>query len=388
MPPESKYPGVFVEEVPTGMQPIEGVSTSLTAFIGRTRSGPAQMPTSVGSVAEFESRFGALAANCPLTYAIAQFFENGGTDALVVRIVNGRKPITAANLIGPGLEKKRHGIWALERAPHASLIVIPPLAPGVDVPPEVWNAALAYASRHRAFLLVDPPASWQSASDAAASVDVLVTRDSHAALYFPRIVVSDPLHPAATISCAPSGAVAGVYARTDRERHVWKPPAGTAADLRGVTALATPITTVESGILNSLGVNCLRELPGAGRVVWGARTLDGTDGRASEWKYVNVRRLFIYLEQSIDVGTRWVVFEPNDAALWTQVTQQVTQFLLQLWRAGALMGVTPHDAFYARCDRTTMTQDDIDNGRTVIEIGIAPLRPAEFVIVRIQQTRS
>jgi phage tail sheath protein FI len=388
MPPESTFPGVYIEEVPTGPKPIEGVSTSLTAFIGRTPFGPREAPTQVRSLTEFETLFGALAIECPLTYAVAQFFANGGTDALIVAIDNGGQALTAANLIGPGLETAQRGLWAFERAPRVNLIIIPPLAPAVDVPPDVWNAAIAFAARRRAFVIVDPPSGWRSTTDAVAGIDHFVARDSHAAVYFPRIIVNDPRTPGGTIPCPPAASVAGVYARTDRERGVWKAPAGKAAKLRDAVGLELALSNADSGQLNSLAVNTIRQFSGAGRVVWGVRTLEGADDRSSEWKYINVRRLFLYIEESIEESIRWAVFEPNDEALWLKVTQQVASFLLRLWRAGAFQGATAQAAFFVHCDRTTMMQNDIDNGRTIVEIGVAPVRPAEFVIVRIQVERS
>jgi len=200
----------------------------------------------------------------------------------------------------------------------------------------------------------------------------------YAALYYPWLVVRDPLA-RADVRVAPSGHVAGIYARTDDERGVHKAPAN--AVVRGIERIAQDITKREQDTLNPLGINALRAFPNLGPRVWGARTLT----LEVDWRYVNVRRLFIFVEESIDEGTQWVVFEPNDEPLWARVRQSVTNFLTTVWRSGALQGATPDEAFFVACDRTTMAQDDIDNGRLICVIGIAPVRPAEFVIFRIQQ---
>jgi hypothetical protein len=200
----------------------------------------------------------------------------------------------------------------------------------------------------------------------------------YAALYYPWLAVRDPLA-RADVRVAPSGHVAGIYARTDDERGVHKAPANVV--IRGIERIAQDITKREQDMLNPLGINVLRAFPNLGPRVWGARTLT----LEVDWRYVNVRRLFIFVEESIDEGTQWVVFEPNDEPLWARVRQSVTNFLTTVWRSGALQGATPDEAFFVACDRTTMSQDDIDNGRLICSVGIAPVRPAEFVIFRIQQ---
>jgi phage tail sheath protein FI len=173
--------------------------------------------------------------------------------------------------------------------------------------------------------------------------------------------------------------MAGIYARVDVERGVHKAPANEV--IRGITKIAQDVTKREQDLLNPRGINALRFFPGRGNRVWGARTVSSD----ASWRYVNVRRLFIYVEESIDEGTQWVVFEPNDEPLWARVRQTITNFLTTVWRSGALEGTKPDEAFFVKCDRTTMTQDDIDNGRLICVIGIAPVKPAEFVIFRIQQ---
>ena len=177
----------------------------------------------------------------------------------------------------------------------------------------------------------------------------------------------------------PSGFIAGVYARTDVARGVHKAPANEV--LRSIQAIDQLITKREQDVLNPVNINVLRAFPGRGNRVWGARVLTSD----SAWRYVPVRRLFIMIEESIDEATQWVVFEPNDEPLWARVRQSVSRFLLSQWRIGALQGAKAEEAFFVACDRSTMTQDDIDNGRLICQIGIAPVKPAEFVIFRIQQ---
>ena len=205
-----------------------------------------------------------------------------------------------------------------------------------------------------------------------------------AAVYFPRVRVADPLNQNRPRSLAPSGTMAGLYARTDGERGVWKAPAGTEVRLR-VQELDEVLTDPQNGVLNPLGVNCLRNFPVFGNISWGARTLDGADQIGSEWKYVPVRRLALFIEESLFRGTKWVVFEPNDEPLWSQIRLNVGAFMQRLFRQGAFQGQTARDAYLVKCDAETTTQADIDLGIVNILVGFAPLKPAEFVILRIQQ---
>ena len=203
----------------------------------------------------------------------------------------------------------------------------------------------------------------------------------YAAFYYPWINVIDPTEGRLKL-IPPGGHVAGVYARSDIERGVHKAPANEV--LRGIVSLQFPVSKGIQDLLNPRGVNCLRAFTGRGIRIWGARTVSSDP----LWKYVNVRRLFLYLEESIEEGTQWVVFEPNDQRLWARVKQSVSDFLTRVWKDGALMGTTPQEAFFVKCDETTMTPDDIDNGRLIVLIGVAPVKPAEFVIFRIAQWRS
>ncbi len=277
---------------------------------------------------------------------------------------------------------------ALLRADLFNILCIPPPTPATDVPDELWADAAAFCARRRAFLIVDAPAT-----ATAADVDEWAAGDGgltgmtmrNAALYFPRIRRPDPLRGGATADFAACGAVAGTYARTDASRGVWKAPAGTEAGLSGVSGLTVPLTDAENGRLNPLGINCLRTFRGVGPVVWGARTLRGSDILSDEYKYVPVRRLALFLEETLFRSTQWVVFEPNDEPLWAQIRMSLGAFMQDLFRRGAFQGATPRDAYFVRCDADTTTQYDIDRGIVNILVGFAPLKPAEFVIISIQQ---
>lgn len=288
-------------------------------------------------------------------------------------------PVTDTQISDPNLEAIRRGLWLLDLADIVNLICIPPLTRTEDVDKTTWDAALKYAEDHRAIVLVDPP-------DAVLTgLPTTVTRHKNGAIYYPRIKAPDPLRENRTDTFAPSGAVAGVIARTDATRGVWKAPAGLDATLLGVDALDYTLTDGQNGQLNPQGVNCLRQFPAAGRVVWGARTLFGDDQRGSEWKYLPVRRTALYIEESLFRGTQWVVFETNSEPLWAQIRLNVGAFMNDLFRQGAFAGTTPREAYFVKCDKETTTQNDIDRGVVNIAVGFAPLKPAEFVIISIQQ---
>jgi uncharacterized protein len=240
---------------------------------------------------------------------------------------------------------------------------------------DVLRAALDYAERRRAFLIVDPPsADIDEAIELARAL--AASGSANGAMYFP------PLGDA-----PPSGAVAGVFARNDERRGVWKSPAGLEAVVHGTDKPAVDLDDDATVELAAAGVNAIREHAEAGTAVWGARTIQGGDAGTSEWRYVSVRRLGLYLEESLHRGTQWAVFEPNEPPLWEKVRRQVLAFLSDLWRRGALAGETPEEAYFVRCGPDTMTQDDLDDGRLIFTVGIAPLKPAEFVVLRIGQWR-
>jgi phage tail sheath protein FI len=245
-------------------------------------------------------------------------------------------------------------------------------------------------------LIVDSPAAWSKDPITAANVaatsfntpgklNLTGLAARNAALYFPRVKKSDPLSQGQIDTFVPCGIIAGVMASTDVQRGVWKAPAGIDAALNGITGLDVSLTNAENGQLNPLGINCLRTFPVFGSVVWGARTARGADQLADEYKYVPVRRLALFMEESLYRGTQWVVFEPNDEPLWAQIRLNVGAFMHNLFVQGAFQGQTPADAYFVRCDKNTTTQNDINLGIVNIVVGFAPLKPAEFVVLQIQQ---
>lgn len=275
----------------------------------------------------------------------------------------------------------RKGLYALEGVDLFNILCLP----GVTDSGVLMDAA-AYCEERRAFFVVDAPADAVSPEQMATSVSgTALPKSDHAAVYYPWLYIADPLKNGKLRLTPPCGTVAGLYARTDGERGVWKAPAGTEASLVGVQALNYSLTDGENGSLNPLGVNCLRNFPVFGAVSWGARTLRGADQMTSEYKYVPVRRLALFLEESLYRGTQWVVFEPNDEPLWAQIRLNLGAFMNGLFRQGAFQGKTPREAYLVKCDRETTTQDDINRGVVNILVAFAPLKPAEFVVIRIQQ---
>jgi phage tail sheath protein FI len=288
---------------------------------------------------------------------------------------------------------KKTGLNALKKADLFNLLCIPPDKRDGDTPAEVYQAAMKYCADRRAMLIVDSPATWSKVKETAAAtaksklsdLGLTGTDARNAALYFPRIVRADPLREGQLDTFVPCGAIAGIMARTDQQRGVWKAPAGLDAAIGGIQKLEANLTDLENGMLNPLGINCLRFFPVSGRVVWGARTLRGADQLADEYKYVPVRRLALYIEESLYRGTQWVVFEPNDEPLWAQIRLNVGAFMHNLFRQGAFQGTTPREAYFVKCDKETTTPTDINLGIVNIVVGFAPLKPAEFVIIKIQQ---
>ena len=526
MPIPLTYPGVYIEEVPSGVRTITGVATSVTAFIGRTDRGDDDDPALINSFADYERSFGGLSLLSPISYAIRDFYLNGGTKAIVIRIHNGATParitlaagtgtlelnaanvgswgnrlqaqvdhdtrdpantnlfnltvqeidpvtrqplqtekhlnlsvlstdarfapraieqdsslvrvfgtmpsarpdqtfvfssppgspigsppqpplgfvaattgsgtdgsdITSAQIVGSGFRSNKQGLYALEKSDIFNLLCIPPFAFTGDVPTALLAEAAAYCRERRALLLVDPSANWTRRETAIQEFSngtypgISGPDRTYGALFFPRIKQPNPLRDDQVETFAPCGAVAGVFARTDAQRGVWKAPAGQDAGLVGVPELSVPLTDLENGDLNPLGINCLRTFPIINRVIWGSRTLDGADRLASEWKYIPVRRTALYIEESLYRGTQWVVFEPNDEPLWAQIRLNVGAFMQGLFRQGAFQGRTPREAYFVKCDKETTTQNDINLGIVNILVGFAPLKPAEFVVIKIQQ---
>lgn len=520
MPVSTSYPGVYVEELPSGQRTIVGVATSVTAFVGRTRRGTTDDLIVCHSFADFERQCGGLWSPSELGHAVAQFFGAGGSHAIISRVATGATiadvaitatdagadfELAAANpgswgsalrvtvshgttgeidatpdadtfhltilevdpardaaalampngtaeetarrnaalaaavlvtetfvsvsvepsaprWIGRILEQQSNlvrlvnasadrpveitreafgtavdggassvadqttALRRLDGADVVNLVCIPPPTATTDVTLAVWSEALALCQRRRAVLLIDPPVGWTTAANAAAlagGYDAL--RSPNAAYYWPRVEMSDALQQGRTRPFAPCGVVAGTIARIDASRGVWKAPAGIEAVLPGVRRVAIEVTDADSGTLNERGVNALRDLPPVGAVIWGARTARGADTLVSEWKYLSVRRLALYMEESLFRGTQWAVFEPNDAPLWGQMRVAVGAFMQDLFRKGAFAGAKASDAYYVHCDASTTTEGDRERGVVNVVIGFAPLRPTEFVVLKFKQ---
>ena len=504
MPTTPTYPGVYIEELENPVKTIVGVSTSVTAFVGRAYQGPVDDPILIHNFGEFESIYGGLWKKSTMSYAVFQYFLNGGKDAIIVRVFKGDVDASKTKFAGAGttlkfeardpgkwaesysvkvdynvddtapdtadlfnvrvlspagaeietflnlswrsdhkryavnvIEEKstliridkttvgalttrppaavysadgsgsdgsdigsteltgdrgaKTGLYALEDADIFNLLCIPPPdAEGADEGSPhysaVYTAADAYCKERRAMLIVDPPTDWSSANEAKAGIGSLgLARSENAAIYFPRIRAADPKEEYRLRPFAPCGVVAGIVAKTDAQRGVWKAPAGIEAILVGVPELEYSLTDNQNGDLNPLGINCLRTMSPAGRIVWGARTLKGADNLANQWKYLPVRRTALYIEETLYRNTKWAVFEPNDEPLWSQLRLSIGAFMHDLFIKGAFQGSTPKEAYLVKCDRETTTQYDIDRGIVNIVVGFAPLKPAEFVIIKIQQ---
>jgi uncharacterized protein len=308
----------------------------------------------------------------------------GGLDGTVV---DATLSFVVPPAVFQGVRATKTGLYALEDVDLFNILMLPQAAlmPATDMH-AVYTEAELYAEERRSMIILDLPVDVQRLDQMQAwLIDHDALRHRNAAVYFPRTNVPDPLNRNRPRSLGGGGTMGGLWARTDTERGVWKAPAGTDARLRNVESLVYNLTDQENGALNPLGINCLRNFPVYSNICWGARTLEGADIIASDWKYVPVRRTALYLEESLFRGTKWVVFEPNDEPLWSQIRLNVGAFMQDLFRKGAFQGTTPRDAYFVKCDGETTTQTDIDNGIVNIEVGFAPLKPAEFVILKIQQ---
>jgi uncharacterized protein len=300
----------------------------------------------------------------------------------------------SADLIGDPLAFT--GIYALNKVPIFNLLSIPeaardlPSDPNADDPNinpvEIYSAAITLCDQARAILLIDPP---PNVTTVAGAVDwksnTIGVVDPNGAAFWPRLRLADALNNGQLRTFAPSGVVAGVYANSDALNGVWTAPAGISATLNGVQNITYQLTDIENGVLNPLGLNCFRTFPIYGRVLWGARTLVGADAMANQWKYVPVRRMALFLESSLYQGTQWVVFQPNDERLWAAIRLNINSFMQTYFLKGAFQGQTPAEAYFVKCDSETTTQTDIDNGVVNILVGFAPLMPAEFVVIQIEQ---
>ncbi len=537
MPVQPTYPGVYLEEIPSGVRTITGVATSITAFIGRALKGKLDEPVTITSFGDYERHYGGLWVDSTMSYAVQDFYQNGGNIAIIIRVYRQDADVSppsdgiaglilptdsaspsgnplALHAISPGKwgnnlfvsvdyktkdptapaespppeqttfnlivyeksensftkveeylnvsfdeedirflprlleqrsdrisigknadgswaipdeipaetlkdangnptvqatggsdgepleddqykgdENDKTGMYALRKADLFNLLCIPPPVRGANTSPAIYSKAVELCVEKRAMLIVDSPIEWGSSASRAVSnpIDNLSsllisgTSARNAALYYPLIQKGDPLRDNQLDTFVPCGAIAGIMAKTDTNRGVWKAPAGNDAALSGVSALQINLNDLENGQLNRLGINCLRSFPLTGRIVWGARTLRGADQLADEWKYIPVRRTALFIEETLYRATQWVVFEPNDEPLWAQIRLNIGAFMHDLFRQGAFQGRTPREAYLVKCDKETTTQNDINAGIVNILVGFAPLKPAEFVIIKIQQ---
>ncbi len=371
-------PGIYIEETEIRAKSIEGISTSTTGMVGLTQKGPLNQPTLVTSFSEFQRVFGGYLDTSYgdyryLPHAVEGFFQNGGQRVYINRVAATDGGVSDETIIGKDSSEpnQRTGLWAFNGVDEIKILAIPN---GANQ--KIHNAMIEHCEHLKnRFAVLDPK---ECVNLDAIRKQWSMYNSSYAALYYPWIKIRQP-DTKEILSIPPSGHICGIYARTDLQRGVHKEPANEV--IEGVLGLEQQITQAQQDTLNPLGVNCLREFSGRGFRVWGARTTSSDP----LWKYINLRRLFLYLEESIEKGTQWVVFEPNNEKLWTRVNQTVSQFLTTLWKDGALMGTTPEQAFFVKCDRNTMTQNDIDNGRIIMLIGVAPVKSAEFVVFRISQ---
>jgi len=350
--------------LPVVTAPIVGVATSTTGLIGEASQGAVEQAVLVTSLSEYEQVFGGPQPGQALFLGASQFFANGGRRAWVVRL-------GARSAAGIG-----RGLAALDVVDDLGLLVLPGLLGGPTL-----AAAAAYARSRGTFFVGDPGGTRPATVRA---VRAIRARDrGHVAVYFPR----DPLQPGSTTLCGPSAGIAGLLARTDIDRGVHAFAAGTGAHFQGAVGLAASVNYKAAATLRGQGVNTIRQIPNHEIVVWGARTVAGGREQGEAWKYVPVRRTALYIEESIEHGIQWVDFEPNDEPMWSTLRETVAAFLGELFQQGMFAGTTPAEAFFVRCGSDTTTQNDIDSGTVVIEIGFAPLRPAEFVDFSIRHKR-
>jgi len=436
MPVSYASPGVYVEEVDRGAKPIQAVGTSIAAFVGVTAEASRKaldpetgeripiasclnVATLVTNWTQFTDTFGGFIQGAFLPDAVYGYFANGGGPCYVVSIralnemaaekaasrsrsaakkkeegaegeaapapAPAAGPLTAVDFIGDVAE--RSGINGLEALDDVSLILCPDLMAGYDgsnnakeMVKQVQTAMITHCEnlKYRFALLDTPPGL--NAQQAKEWRNYVNFDSSYAAMYYPWIEVADLSDsPQTSKMIPPSGHMVGIYNRADSERGVHKAPANEV--VLGATNLEITLTKGEQDTLNPIGVNCIRAFPGRGIRVWGARTLS-SDG---SWRYINVRRLFIMVGASLEANMGWVVFEPNDSTLWAKVRRDVTSFLRLVWRSGALFGSTPEQAFYVKCDEELNPSEVRDLGQLIIEIGLAPVKPAEFVIFRLSQ---
>jgi len=375
---------------------VRVVADALQVIAGPSAPGGnftfSNVSASENSAALLKLRVGDGATVNVAAYQLGAPLSGAGQGDAIVGLDGG--PPNATELIGSAATDPPTGLFALDKVPLFNILCLPRIARVFGTATNfqagqvatVVGAATNYVESRRAFLILDTPSDLDTLLKFKAWLSALdPLRHRNLALYFPRLQLADPLNDFRPRSFGASGTIAGLYARTDAARGVWKAPAGTEAALRGVAGLDYRLSDQENGVVNPLGINAIRKFDVYGIVSWGARTLVGADQQTSEWKYVPVRRLALFLEESLYEGTKWVVFEPNDEPLWAQIRLNVGAFMHNLFRQGAFQGKTPREAYLVKCDAETTTQADIDLGVVNIVVGFAPLKPAEFVIIRIQQ---
>lgn len=391
MPTPTNTPGVYVQEIGAPPPPVD-IPTSITAFVGRTVRGPVNEPVAVNSWAEYDAAFGELDEASGVSWQVRAYFDNGGAQALVVRLAASAgeaEPLTAGDWLGD--RQAKTGLYALEAAAGFNILCVPPDTLDGETPPVVLQAAAELCVERDAMLIIDPPGRWQALYEAGQTAQILlddlgafsVEGARSSAVYFPRVRATNPRDGTTARTLPNCGWVAGIWARTDIETGVWKAPAGVNATLNGIRGLAVKLTDADSGILNPLGINSLRDFPMYGPVVWGTRTLRGAEQWADSYKYVPTRRLALYIQSWLRTSTAWATFEPNAPVLWARLTAQVSTFLNGLWKQGALFGSKPDDSYFVHCDASTTPPDDLAAGVTHVQIGFAPVRPAEFILLTV-----
>ena len=376
MPEIHGTPGVYIQEVSATQKTIGGASTSTTILLGTFPAGPLFSPIRVRTILECEQTFGGLKTDNFSSRLAQQFFDNGGSD-LWVMATGRRQARTATSLL------KCLSMAATIDSFNILLIPSTAFLPDREAT-RVFQAAVPLVERARAIYLPDPPqrdAMRQTAKDLLAwSSRQLPLQHPNVVMYHPRIQVSSPIS-TTPLTLPSSGTIAGLYTRVDHTHGVWKSPAGTEATLQGVLKLETVLTESDLNLLTAANINPLKLFPSSGVVAWGARTRS----MDSEWKYVPVRRTALFLEASIDKGLEWAVFEPNDEPLWAQIRQTVGAFLHSLFRQGVFQGAKPEQAYFVKCGRETTTTADQTAGIVNLVVGFAPLKPAEFIILKFQQ---
>jgi len=368
---------VYIEEIPSGIKKIRAAQTSIAGVVGSFGEGPLNVAKRVRSWKECTHIFGKLNKKRLASYSVKQFFDNGGTTLWIVRTEPQISP-TATALI--------QGLRALAKVQPLNIVFMPETHQlETRAASKVYREAISLAEQHHAMYILDPPYQGKYSMTSSRMTSWIARqktlRHSQVVIYAPSVQVRVPRHPRQATRIPASGTIAGLWARIDNTRGVWKAPAGTEAILRNVQSLERHMTTQEMERLTNKNINALRLLPSNRLVTWGARTLSADP----EWKYIPVRRLAFFIESSVKRGTQWVVFEPNDEPLWANIRQSVRNFLQGLFRKGAFQGSKPQEAYFVRCGHDTMSGNDLGIGRVNIIIGFAPLKPAEFVMLTIQQ---